>query len=296
VTHPRLAATGGFVLAASFALACTSDPSLPSSSSGSGGPSGANSSDGGASSSDGGASSSDGGASSGEPGSLVAGKSTRTFDVAGREREVIVVVPPQVSSGKIPLVIALHGNGDTSANFVATSTLESLAAARGFVLAAPQGISQSITIGQQTLQVSWDAYRTTAEGNIDLPLLDAVREELLASGSIDEARVSTYGYSQGGYFSFRYGIERSAALACAAVLAAANPLGPQLTAQAARKIAFSLQIGTGDFAITQARSTRDDLEQKSFPLDYREIEGAGHVPIPGDPAVPLDDCLGRSLP
>jgi hypothetical protein len=33
-----------------------------------------------------------------------------------------------------------------------------------------------------------------------------------------------------------------------------------------------------------------------FPLDYHEIAGAGHVPIPGDPTVPLDYCLGQTLP
>jgi hypothetical protein len=64
----------------------------------------------------------------------------------------------------------------------------------------------------------------------------------------------------------------------------------------ARKIPFALQIGEGDFAINQARATRDDLEAKSFPLDDREIEGEGQVPIPGDPAAPLDHCLTHRRP
>ena len=42
-------------------------------------------------------------------------------------------------------MIALHGNGDTNANFVATAKLESLATSEGFVLAAPQGIAQQLT-------------------------------------------------------------------------------------------------------------------------------------------------------
>jgi polyhydroxybutyrate depolymerase len=210
---------------------------------------------------------------------------------------VDLVVPAAVTAGKLPLVVALHGNGDTSGNFIATSTLEALAASKGFVLAAPQGITQDITIQGNLVQgVDWDPYRTAAGGNIDLPLLDALVAQLVASGSIDTKRLVVFGYSQGGYMSFRYGMDTSATLACAAVMAAANPLGPQLTAAAPRKIPVALQIGTNDGALGQAQSTKADLEAKSFPLDYHEIAGAGHVPIPGGVSVPLTYCLGQTLP
>lgn len=256
--------------------------------------------DGGGSRGDGGGARDSGvdGSSGGEPGSLVPGKTTRSFSVASKQRSVLVVVPAKVKQGKVPLVVALHGNGDSAANFIATSSLETLAGQRGFVLAAPDGITQTITVPNAGTvpNVAWDAYRTEAQGNIDLPLLDAVVDDLVASGSIDEAKISTYGYSQGGYLSFRYGVDRSARLACAAVIAAANPIGPQLTAGAARKILFSMQIGTNDYGISQARATRDDLTAKSFPLDYVEVPGAGHSPFPGDKAAPLDHCLARSLP
>jgi predicted esterase len=216
----------------------------------------------------------------GPPGTLVPGTTTRQFSIAGQQRQAIIVVPPQAASKPVPLVIALHGNGDSSSIFVQTSGLAALAVQRGFVLAAPQGIGRDLTIGAQTITVDWDAYQSTAQGNIDLPLLDAIVAELVATNSIDVKRISTYGYSQGGYLSFRYGIDRSTSLACAAVIAAANPLGSQLTAAASRKIPFSMQIGTNDFGIAQARSTRNDLQAKSFPLEYREIQGAGHSPCP----------------
>lgn len=251
-----------------------------------------------ASSSSGGSStSSSSGGSSGAAGSLAPGKTTRTIRAAGKDRSVLVVAPSAVATKKLPLVIALHGNGDTSQGFVTVTTpLEELAESDAFVLAAPQGVAQTITIGNQTIAVSWDAYRSAAQGNIDLPLLDAIRSELAATGSIDEKKVFTFGYSQGGYLSFRYGMDAAAEMSCAAVIAAANPLGPQLTAAAARKIPVALQIGTNDGAISQARATKADLEGKQFPLDYREIAGAGHVPFPGDPKLPLAFCLGQTLP
>jgi len=211
---------------------------------------------------------------------------------------VIVVVPSTIAAGKLPLVIALHGNGDTNTGFITqTTTLEALAESKGFVLAAPQGITQTIVVQGQTVpNVAWDPYRTAAGGNIDLPLLDAIRTELVASTSVDPKKLVVFGYSQGGYMSFRYGMDTAATLSCAGLIGAASPLGPQLTAAAARKIPVALQVGTLDGAITNARSTKADLEAKSFPLDYHEIAGAGHVPVAGGVTVPLTYCLGQTLP
>jgi polyhydroxybutyrate depolymerase len=207
-------------------------------------------------------------------------------------------VPAAVSSGKLPLVIALHGNGDTNTNFVAVVGLKQLADSDAFVLAAPQGITQSFTyMGQPISGVDWDAYRPANGGNIDLPLLEAIRTQLSGSGSIDLKKILVYGYSQGGYLSFRYGMDASASLSCAAVIAACDPLpGAGLVSGAARKIPVSLQIGTNDFAIDGARQTKTELESNGNPLQYNEIQGAGHVPIPGDPKVPLDYCRGQALP
>jgi predicted esterase len=165
------------------------------------------------------------------------------------------------------------------------------------VLAAPQGITQTVTVGGQTVpNVDWDAYRTAAAGNIDLPLVDEIRTDLVASGAVDAKKVFSYGYSQGGYMSFRYAMETAAQVSCGAVLAAANPLGPQLVTGAARKVPISIQIGTNDFGIDNARQTKTLLESNGFPLDYHEIAGAGHVPLPGDPKVPLEYCLAKALP
>ncbi|MEA2748843.1 MAG: polyhydroxybutyrate depolymerase [Myxococcales bacterium] len=239
------------------------------------------------------------GGSSGDPATaLTPGKTTRTFTAAGKSRSVIIVVPTTVAAGKVPLVVALHGNGDTNTNFISvTTTLESLAESKGFVLAAPQGISQNISIGGQMVNgVDWDPYRDAAGGNIDLPLIDAIFADLGASSSVDASKHVVFGYSQGGYMSFRYGMDNSAALACSGIIGAANPLGPQLTAGAPRKIPVALQIGTNDGAIGQAQNTKADLESKGFPLDYHEIQGAGHVPVAGGVTVPLTYCLGQTKP
>lgn len=229
----------------------------------------------------------------GTSGTLTPGTSTISVSAAGMMRSAILHVPAAVSGGPLPLVIALHGNGDTNGNFVAATQLKSRADAAPFVLVAPQGVRQSL-FGNM---LDWDAYRTVAQGNIDVPLLDALRTQLVASGSIDPQRVLVFGYSQGGYLSFRYGMDTADKLSCAAVLAAASPsTDPRLVSGAARKIAVALQIGTLDSALGQARATRDLLMMNGNPLSYNEIAGAGHVPIPGDLQVPLGFCLAQKRP
>jgi dienelactone hydrolase len=263
--------------------------------SGSSGTSGASSGTSGASS---GTSGTSGAPDGGTLGKLVPGDTTLTINAAGQARTVILHVPAAVSAGAIPLVLALHGNGDTSANFVATSGIKALSDSLGFVLAAPQGITQTVTVGGQTVpNIDWDAYRSVAQGNIDVPLLQALQGELAATGSIDLKHVVVYGYSQGGYMSFRYGMDAAASLACSAVLAAADPMpGAGLVAGAARKIPVAIQIGDQDYGISGARQTKTELDGNGNPNSYVEIAGAGHVPIPGDPAAPLTWCRGQALP
>ncbi len=271
--------------------------------SGTSGTSGASSGTSGASSGTSGASSGTSGASSsggdgGTLGKLTPGDSTLTITAAGKTRSVLLHVPAAVTKGQIPLVLALHGNGDQNANFVATSGIKALADTDGFVLAAPQGITQTVTVGGQTVpNIDWDAYRSVADGNIDLPLLQALQARLVGSGSIDVKHIVVYGYSQGGYMSFRYGMDAAASLACSAVLAAADPMpGAGLVTNAARKIPVAIQIGDKDYGISGARTTKTELDGNGNPNSYVEIADAGHVPIPGHPAAPLDWCRGQALP
>ncbi|MBL8606116.1 MAG: hypothetical protein JNL38_02300 [Myxococcales bacterium] len=304
IASRHLVAALAVLSASTLALAC-GDASPEGSSSGgsstsSGGGSSGGSSSGGSSTSSSGASGSGSSSSGGADGGvakLTPGSSTLSITAAGKTRTVNLVVPTSVSAGKVPLVLALHGNGDSASNFVKTSGLAAYAETKGYVLAAPQGISQSFTYqGQPVNGVDWDAYRTRGDGNIDLALLDALKQKLVASGSIDEKRVMVYGYSQGGYLSFHYGIVGSAETSCAAVLAAASPLGTSFVQQATRKIPFALQIGANDGAAAAARQSRDALQGKGHPVQYDEIPGAPHVPIPGDPKKPLDYCMMQVLP
>ncbi|HEY1690798.1 MAG TPA: dienelactone hydrolase family protein [Polyangiaceae bacterium] len=239
---------------------------------------------------------------------LSPGTSTLSLTIAGVARSVLLHVPAH--AGPMPLVIALHGDGDTSTNFVSYEGLTGDADADGFVLAAPQGITREVTIhesGQavQTIPgIDWDPYNSIAsdgsivsDDNEDVPLLDAIRTQLVASGSIDPHHVVVYGYSQGGYLAFRYGMSAGASVACAAVVSAATPLpGTTLIEKAPRKTPVFLQIGTADGAYAAAQQTEQELTQNGNPVQWVAVEGAGHVPPPGDPKAPLAWCLQQALP
>jgi polyhydroxybutyrate depolymerase len=212
-------------------------------------------------------------------------------DIGGTQRSYVLHVPAAAATQKLPLVLALHGNGDQAQNFIQTSFLTQRTDA---IVAAPQGIQRNISVGGSTApNVAWDAYNTKATGNIDLTFLDKVRQDLVASGSVDTAKVSVFGYSQGGYLSYRYALHAADALSCAAVVAAADPSG--VPGAFARKIPFVLQIGSMDYAIAQARATKTKLEGLGHELQYNEIQGAGHSPFPGDKKTPVNFCLSKSL-
>src|SRR5262249_6602734 len=101
------------------------------------------------------------------PQKLTAGRSELSFNVGGRARSYVLVVPDAIKDKALPLVVAMHEKGEQNGNFISkTTNLEALAKEKGFVLAAPQGIPQGLTIGETAMTVAWDAYRTKQQGNI----------------------------------------------------------------------------------------------------------------------------------
>jgi poly(3-hydroxybutyrate) depolymerase len=243
----------------------------------------------------------DGGAGiDGAPSTLSPGQTTITLTVAGRARTALRYVPTTATSAS-QVAVLLHGNGDTAANFLATSGLKARADADGTVLLVPQGITRDVVVpivGQTIPGIDWDAYNSAAAGNLDLPFLDQLRTDLVATGQVDAHHVFVFGYSQGGYLAFEYGMVTGTALSCAAVLAASSPFGgggndPLITG-ATRKLAVVLQIGTNDGAYGAAQTTATTLTGAGFPTELHAVAGAGHVPIPGDVAVPWAYCRAQA--
>jgi poly(3-hydroxybutyrate) depolymerase len=230
---------------------------------------------------------------------LTPGQSTINVTAAGVARTAVLYVPASATSTS-QLAIALHGNGDTDTNFLATSGLKALADADGTVMVIPQGMPRDVMfMGMNVGNVDWDAYNSAAGGNLDLSLLDTLRTQIVGTHQVDAQHVFVFGYSQGGYLAFEYGMVTGASLSCTAVLAASSPFGggagDPLISGAQRKLAVVLQIGSQDGAIAETMTTEATLMSDGFPTELETIQGAGHVPIPGDVSVPWSYCRGMAL-
>jgi len=197
------------------------------------------------------------------------GSHTRTVNVDGTDRSYILHVPSGLSL-PAPFVVALHGNGDTAANFLPYSQLGQASQSNGFLLAVPQAIPDSAPYN-----VDWDSYTEPASANKDYRLV----EEIRAAWSLctDAARIYVLGYSQGGFLAFYIGMKDADELGAIHVQSAANPMpGSGLITSAPRQIPVHLRIGDGDSLLDGARTTRDDLLAAGHTVDYAEIAGHGH--------------------
>lgn len=156
----------------------------------------------------------------------------RSFDVDGRTRTFHLHVPAGLS-GPLPVVIALHGKGDTGGDFLAATGLAELPA----IVAAPTGVG-----------LAWSpapyAHTTLDE---DAALVHAILDEVEGQFDVDARRVYAVGFSNGG--------------GLAALLAARDPrFTGAATVAAAVRIAPD-DIAAGDHAVDylNIHGTYDDV-------------------------------------
>lgn len=217
--------------------------------------------------------------------------------VGAMQRDLLVRIP-QGFQGDAPggVMIAFHGNGGTPEGFAAGLQLYDIADSTQTVVILPRGIAQTVTAYGQTISgIYWDAYRSLAEGNIDLALADAIVQEIAERGWGDPSRLHVLGYSQGGYLACRLAMERANVLASVVVAAAASPLGPNIVSWAQRPIPMGLVVGELDPAASSAYQLAQQLESAGHEVAFEVVANAGHVPFPGPVAPWVDWLLAHPL-
>jgi poly(3-hydroxybutyrate) depolymerase len=215
----------------------------------------------------------------GETSTLQPGTTRFSVPVGLSLRSVDVVVPAAVRGPPLPLLIALHGNGDSPTNFLQTTGLGSLE--EDVIVAAPAGIVRDIQFAGTTIPgVSWDAYHELAD-NEDLQLLGVLVLQLVDTGDVDPRRIHVLGYSQGGFLAFRHAIDRADVVASAVVISAGDPLndGARIL-RAVRDVPFRLRCGQQDPLLSVAQSTTNNLVAGGADAALTVVPGAGHVPLP----------------
>jgi polyhydroxybutyrate depolymerase len=137
-----------------------------------------------------------------------------------------------------PLLIALHGAGDTGADMESITGFNALANAQGFLVVYPEGIKQT-----------WaDRNNTYADraGVDDVAFMGALIDQISATYAVDPARVYATGISNGGFMATVLACALPDKVAAVAPVAATMPVS--LASQCPPGVPVSLLLihGQGD--------------------------------------------------
>ncbi|MFG2680379.1 alpha/beta hydrolase family esterase [Streptomyces sp. NPDC048392] len=120
--------------------------------------------------------------------------------------------------GPRPLLIAFHGRGADAAELRAKTRLERAAAARGMLVAFPEGLDHGWGAGAQ-------ATKQRPDPGLDVRFTEALIKHLVRTERADPERVYAAGFSNGGSMALRMAAERPALLAGAASVSGQLPAG-----------------------------------------------------------------------
>lgn len=212
----------------------------------------------------------------------------RTVVSRGKKRTYALYVPAGVRADTpAPLLVAIHGSTSNGKTIVDRWT--AIADAHGVIVAGPDATDNSRWASPQ-----------------DGPLfLKDVVDDVAKQHAIDPRRVYLFGHSAGANFALQMAVLESEYFAAAAIHAGAVSSDYYTIFDAAtRKIPLAIFIGTKDqfYPIDVVRGVQKALEQRGFPLLYKEIPDHDHNykavapeintpiwdyfaahPLPGDP-------------
>jgi polyhydroxybutyrate depolymerase len=151
------------------------------------------------------------------PTSVAAQGVTASLDSGGLERTYLARVPAKSDAQTaLPLVIALHGGNGSGQGVRSLTGFDAVADANGFVVAYPDGYSNS-----------WNDARGATDaadaGVDDVAFVAALIDDVAARTPIDQRRVYVTGISNGGMMSVRLACQLSERITAAAVVAANVP-------------------------------------------------------------------------
>jgi polyhydroxybutyrate depolymerase len=140
---------------------------------------------------------------------LAPGDHTLTLDTPEGTRQVFLHAPRGAFKPR-PLVIALHGAGETGTDFARDTGFSRLADREGFLVAYPSAGGPNSF---------WNISGQVPGGSNDVEVLERSLDQLESAVCVDRARVFVTGVSNGGGMTARLGCELSERLAGAAAVA-----------------------------------------------------------------------------
>ncbi len=180
------------------------------------------------------------GACSGKTGT--AGDRNVTLTSGGRERNFDLHVPATYDATKrTPLVFVFHGYTQDAKGIASATRFAKVADAHGMIVAFPNGVGNSWNAG--------DCCGTGVSQNIDdVGFVRDMIKSLAGEYCVDEKRVFSTGFSNGGYMSYRLACELSDAIAAAAPVSGGIRMDPAVC-NPKRPIALFHAHGTNDLIV-----------------------------------------------
>jgi phospholipase/carboxylesterase len=165
----------------------------------------------------------------------------------------------------IPLMVALHGSGDTAGNFV--NLWAAIAEAEGFIVLVPESISGG---------ASWNR-------GADTPVIGALADSVAAQWNVDTCRIYLTGYSAGAHYGYMLGLANSTYFAAMGVQAGTLQYAEQAGIwpnMVERPIAVDIHHGQADpyVPFTEATHARDELEGAGHTVYFSMHPGGHEVP------------------
>ncbi len=168
-----------------------------------------------------------------------------------------------------PLMIALHGSGDTAGSFV--NLWAGIAEAEGFIVLVPESLSNG---------ASWNR-------GSDTPVIGALADTVAAQFNVDNCRIYLTGYSAGAHYGYMLGLANSTYFAAMGIQAGSLQYAEQAgiwPGMVERQIAVDIHHGQADpyVPFSEAQHARDELEAAGHVVDFTSHPG-GHEIGPGNP-------------
>ncbi len=163
---------------------------------------------------------------------------TATITVGGVQRSYQLFAPASAPP-KAPLVIVLHGRFGTASQVRQHTRFDVEAAARGALVAYPQGMDRRWSDARQ---LTLDPARRVA-GHDDVGFVLALVDTLVAEGRVDPARVYVTGHSNGGFLALTLACTHAERFAGVGAVAASLP---KTACAPSRAVPLMLFHGTAD--------------------------------------------------
>ena len=199
-----------------------------------------------------------------------------TWTYGGLSREYYLYIPAHYDSTKpTPVVLVLHGLGDTISNFKSIN-MNLVADTANFIFAMPQAITDPLA-GASAWNSGAGEFGFTLNSNVDdVGFLNAILDSTAAYYNVDQTRLYSTGFSMGGFMTNRLGCELNNRIA--AIASVSGTIGTYLTCSPTRVVPACHFHGTADQVVAYTGDMfGNDPEQ--LVAYWRSHDGCDSIPV-----------------